>query len=85
LELSGIVFTPSVDLDHDARPLGAGHHTYRVISDVVVEVELSAAVRLSLAGFALGRPKPLVSSFVGPVIRLGRLAYPEGLWTTDPG
>jgi hypothetical protein len=42
LELSGIVFTPSVDLDHDARPLGAGHHTYRVISDVVVRLRCRA-------------------------------------------
>jgi hypothetical protein len=32
-------------------PLGAGHHSNRVISDFVVEVELNAAVRLSLAGF----------------------------------
>ncbi len=41
LEVSVIVFTPFRRPDHDARPRGAGHHTYRVISDVVVEVELS--------------------------------------------
>ena len=36
--------------DHDARPRGAGHHTYRVISDVVVEVELRDTYRPVLLG-----------------------------------
>ena len=38
--------------------------------DVVVEVELSAAVRLALARFASASCEPLTSAFPGPVIRL---------------
>lgn len=38
--------------------------------DVVVEVELSAAVRLSVARFASASREPLTSVFLGPVIRL---------------
>jgi hypothetical protein len=35
LELSVIVFTPFLDPDMMPDPHGAGHHTNRVISDVV--------------------------------------------------